>query len=140
MINTILQQIVDGVNWVVVFYVLFALGVLYVAHRIGISPPHLLRDLTHEIVLLLTRPEISRTTIDASITLALIVITILVGLYCFMHEMPNALSIFTKGVEGEGQPVFLFIIMVFMLIVGGILSLFVTRREVNTSRDDDSAS
>ena len=124
----IVTEVTNGVNWLLVFYILFGLFVLFIARLIGISPPHILRDLLHEVIILFSSPKISRTAIDGALTVALILITILVGIYCFMLEVPGFLSIFVKGIEGEGQPLFLLVAMVFMLVIGGILSLFVTRR------------
>jgi hypothetical protein len=127
-IDAVIKQIVNGVNWVTVFYIIFGLTALYIARLIGISPPHLLRDLLREVVELFTLPQMSRTAIDGAITLALIIMTIVVGLFCFMETVPSFLSIFVAGVEGKGQSVLFFIFMVFMLVIGGILSLWTTRR------------
>jgi hypothetical protein len=127
-LQNIFTQVLHGVNWPLVFYVLFGLFALFIARLIGILPSHILLGLLHEVIGLFVNPEISRTSIDGALTVALILITVLVGIYCFLLEVPGFLSIFVKGIEGDGQPIFLLVTMVFMLVIGGILSLFVTRR------------
>jgi type II secretory pathway component PulF len=63
-----------------------------------------------------------------AITIALIVFTAVVLLFLQMRELPEFVSLFQRGVEGDGQSILLFTFMVFVTAVTTILSLIVTRR------------
>jgi hypothetical protein len=128
-LHQIFVKVAEGVNWPLVFYILFGLFALGVLVRwVKLSPVHIAIEILKEIIGVLQLQGLTRTTIDGVITVALIVFTAVVLLFLQMRELPEFLSIFQKGVEGEGQSILLFVFMTFLTAVTTILSLVVTRR------------
>ena len=128
-LENILAKLADGVNWPVVFYILFGVFVLGVLVRwVKLSPAHIAIEILKEIVGVLRLQGLTRTSIDGATTIALIVFTAFVLLFSVMRELPDFLTIFGRGVEGEGQSILLVIFMVFITALTTILSLLVTRR------------
>jgi hypothetical protein len=127
-LEKILQKIADGVNWPVIFYVLFGLLVLWILVRwLHLSPVHIAIDVLKEITSVLARRDVTRTSIDGAVTIAMILFTAVTLLVVEMRELPEFLSIFRAGAETEGQPIFLVAFMIFMTSLTAILSLLVTR-------------
>jgi hypothetical protein len=128
-LNQILTKVIDGVNWPLVFYILFGLFSLGVLVRwVKLSPAHIAVEILKEIIAVLRLQGLTRTAIDGAITIAMIVFTSVVLLFSEMHELPEFISIFKRGVEDNGQSISLLILMVLVTAFTAILSLLVTRR------------
>ena len=128
-LNQILTKVIDGVNWPLVFYILFGLFSLGVLVRwVKLSPVHIAVEILKEIIAVLRLQGLTRTAIDGAITIAMIVFTSVVLLFFEMHELPEFISIFKRGVEDNGQSISLLILMVLVTALTAILSLLVTRR------------
>ena len=114
-LHQIFVKVADGVNWPLVFYILFGLFALAVLVRwVKLSPVHIAIEILKEIIGVLRLQGLTRTTIDGAITISLIVFTAVVLLFLQMRELPEFLSIFQRGVEGDGQSILLFMFMVFV--------------------------
>lgn len=128
-LHEIVGKVADGVNWPLVFYILFGLFALGVLVRwVKLSPVHIAIEIVKEITGVLRLEGLTRTTIDGAITIALAVYTGIALLVLEMRELPEFLSIFHKGVEGKEQSILLCMFMIFVTAVTVILSLVVTRR------------
>ena len=126
MINHILTEIVYGVNWAVIFEVIFGVAILGVVTRyFGLSPIHITRFLIEEIGKTVRSQDVTRTSIDGVLTSALSLFSFIV-LIISIHELGSTVSLLQTGVEREGQAPILFIFMVFWTSIVGVVSLLIT--------------
>jgi len=129
MINYIQNQIAYGVNWVVIFYIVFGTVVLGIIIKwCGLSPTHIARETIKEIGQIFTSKSITRMSIDGALTFALISFTAIVLIISSVHELGDYVSLLRTGVEKEGQASLLAIFMIFWTSIMGITSLIITDR------------
>jgi hypothetical protein len=126
-LNAVLLQVLHGVNWPIIFYLLFALMVLWVLRQLGLSPAHLAIEIVQEVIGVLTRPGSTRVNIDGAITIASIVFVGFTIMALEIHELSEVMSIFRAGVEAHWQPLYLIVLLIFAGTLAGILSLWATR-------------
>lgn len=129
MFEHVVHDIVYGVDWALVFYVILALFVLEITvKRFGLSPIHAVFRLFSEVLEIFKGG--SRVAVDGGLTLAMILFTMITVIFFSMHEFIEQLEILKKGVEAVGQPWWLVVMMIFWTGLVGILSLVVTRKDI----------
>jgi hypothetical protein len=133
LLKYIAQQVVYGVRWDFVFYILFGLFSLGVLVRwVKLSPIHIAIEIFKEILGALGLKGMTRTNIDGAVTISFVFFSLLALLSAKMQELPDFLAflaIFRRGVESQEQSLLLFLFMVFMTLFTMIVSLILTRRE-----------
>jgi succinate dehydrogenase/fumarate reductase cytochrome b subunit len=124
-INHILNDIVYRVDWALYFQITSGVILLGIVHRVfGFSPVHVALELIKEIFSVITNPAITKKSIDATLTCAMILFILVVVLSFAMHGLVGEyVTLLRSGVEREGQSAFLVVILIFLLGVVGILSL-----------------
>lgn len=128
MIDKILNSIVDGVSWPLVFYVFLAiLAVGIVVKLLRLSPVEAAKELVAEVAKITSQP-VTRTGIDGALTISMILFTLIVLLVTLAQELPEILSMLKGGVETNSQSLFLLVFMICATGIAGLLSLLITRR------------
>jgi len=123
-IDHILNDIVYRVDWALYFQICSAVVLLYIVSKVfGFSPIHVALELIQQIGRVITNPVITRKSIDAALTFAMILFVLVVILLFAMHELGDYVTLLRTGVEREGQPASLVVCLIFILALVGILSL-----------------
>jgi hypothetical protein len=118
-----LGHFVHTVNWPVVFYVCFALFVLFVLHNVlKLSFSHFVKAIIREFRMLLGHGPVTRGKINAMLIIALVCLT---AFYAFVEPIRHLIELNTElhGTAGSNHGPMVLVVAFFLICVTGILSV-----------------
>jgi hypothetical protein len=115
------EQTVHAINWAIIFYICFALFVLFILHSVfGLSFTHTLSQIVREFRTLLGRGPISRAKLNALLIVALICLT---AFYAFVEPIRHLIELTGRMQGAEPQTTSVVVAAFFMICVTGFLSV-----------------
>jgi hypothetical protein len=133
MASYIIKEIVLGVNWPFVLYVVIGVIITGVIVKYyNLSPVHLAIAVMREIRQLVESPHVTRTSIDGALTIAMILFTAAAIFVFAIDKISEVISLLRTGVEREGQPPLFVCFLIFWTSIVVIVSLVITN---NGKRD-----